>query len=275
MRTIDELVQMNSDTRTAIYGLGTETERFLTDYGSSLRITGLLDGFREDGELYDYPIISFKKAIDEGTKLVIVVARPGSCKAIAKRIGDVCREHGVSLYDVRGKDLLVKQNVSCDYGALKCGSKEKLINKLNQADIVSFDLFDTLIMRKVLTYTDVFELLENWLVEQGIYIPDFARLRLSSEKECSKEFAPSLVDIYEDVLRRVGGSFLSAEELAQMEWELDRSLMIPRISVCEIFKDAIKQGKRVMITSDSYYREDQIKEILSSFQIDTGNTDTQ
>lgn len=268
MNTIDELVQKNSDTRAAIYGLGTETERFLADYGKAITVTGLLDGFCEDGELYGYPIISFKKAIAEGTKLVIVVARPGSCKAIAKRIGDACREHDVSLIDVRGRDLLMKQKVSYDFCDFNGGSKAELTGKIDQADIVSFDLFDTLIMRKVFAYTDLFDVLENKLVQQGVYIPDFAGLRLSSEKECSKECAPGLVDIYEDVLRRAGGSFLSAEELAQMEWELDRSLMIPRLSVCEMFRNTIRQGKRVVITTDSYYPEEQIREILASFRIE-------
>ena len=268
MAKIEEILQQNKECKIALYGLGTETERFLKEYGDGISVVGLLDGFREDGEIYGYPIIPMQEAFDQGIRIVIVIARPGSCKAIAKRIGDACREHEVSLFDVRGRDLLVKQNVSYDFCAFNGESKSELIRKIDQAVIVSFDLFDTLIMRKVLTYTNIFDLLEARLTEQGVYIPDFARLRLSAEKECSKENAPTLVDIYEDVLRRAGGSFLSAEELTQMEWELDRSLMLPRYSVCEVFKNAVRQGKRIMITTDSYYREEQIREILASFQIE-------
>ena len=272
MAKIDEILQQNRDCKIALYGLGTETERFLKEYGDGLSVVGLLDGFREEGEIYGYPIIPMQEAFDQGIHIVIVIARPGSCKAIAKRIGDACQEQGVLLFDVRGRDLLVKQNVSYDFCAFNGESRAELAKKIDQAVIVSFDLFDTLIMRKVLTYTDVFDLLERKLTEQGVYIPDFARLRLSSEKKLSKEYAPMLVDIYEDVLRHAGGSFLSAEELAQMEWEIDRSLMIPRNSVCEIFGNAISQGKRIVITTDSYYREEQIREILASFHIEEYET---
>ena len=92
----------------AVYGLGTETERFLSMYSGLVQVVGLLDGFREDGEIYGYPIIPIQTAIEHGLELIIVVARPGSCKAIAKRIGDMCRENGVALFDVRGKNLLAK-----------------------------------------------------------------------------------------------------------------------------------------------------------------------
>ena len=77
----------------ALYGLGTETERFLVEYGSRLSIAGLLDGFKSDGHLYGYPIIPIENTLSKDVKIIIVIARPGSCKVIAKRIGDFCREH--------------------------------------------------------------------------------------------------------------------------------------------------------------------------------------
>ena len=39
----------------ALYGLGTETERFLAA-NPDVKIVGLLDGFRTDGKMFGYPI---------------------------------------------------------------------------------------------------------------------------------------------------------------------------------------------------------------------------
>ena len=61
-----ELIKQNRNRPICLYGLGTETERFLTDYGRELSVVGLLDGFREEGELYGCPIISLDIAIEKG-----------------------------------------------------------------------------------------------------------------------------------------------------------------------------------------------------------------
>ena len=91
--SIHELIKLYKDNKLALYGLGTETERFIKEYGESLSIIGLLDGYKEDGNIFGYPITSIDKAICEGISLIIVIARPGSCKAITKRIGDICRSN--------------------------------------------------------------------------------------------------------------------------------------------------------------------------------------
>lgn len=267
MVKIEEILEKNKGKKCAVYGLGAETDKFLHKYGEVLNIVGLLDGFRENGEIYGHPIISIQNAVGEEIAFIIVVARPAACKVIAKRIGDICRKNSILLFDVRGKDLLAAQTVSYDFNQINGESKDCLLEKIERADIVSFDLFDTLLMRKTLSYTDLFNLLEKKLAEQGIYIPDFARLRLFSEKELSKGHAPKLVEIYEEVSRRAGGSFLTAEELAEMEWELDCSVLLPRYSVCDIFTEMVHKGKRVVITTDSYYRENQIRQILSMFKL--------
>lgn len=265
---IKEVLEKNKGKKCAVYGLGTETDRFLHEYGEALTIAGLLDGFREDGEIYGHPIISIQNAVGQGIAFIIVVARPASCKAIVKRIGDICRKNRILLFDVRGKDLLLAQTVSYDFNHIDGGSREYLSEKIEKADVVSFDLFDTLLMRKIFSYTDLFDLMERKLKGQGIYIPDFARLRLFSEKELSKDHAPKLVEIYEEVLRRAGGGFITAGELAELEWELDCSVLLPRSSVCSIFTETVHKGKRVVITTDSYYCENQIRQILSMFKLE-------
>ena len=96
----------------------------------------------------------------------------------------------------------------------------------------------------------------------GIVIPDFSKLRLYAEKELSKETAPKLKEIYNYVLKKTGGNFISAEELAAIEFELDLETLIVRSEVCEVYKSVIASEKKVVISTDSYYTLSQIKIIL-------------
>ena len=264
---IKDVLEKYKDEKMALYGLGTETERFINEYGDSVAIVGLLDGFRTEGEIYGYPIIPIKDSLAKGVQLIIVVARPGSCKAIAKRIGAFCSDNNIALFDVRGRDLLAATNVSYDFSGIKGCSRKKLLEMIAKADVVSFDIFDTLITRTVLSYTDIFELLDIHLREKGIIIPDFARLRIHAEKELSKNSAPGIEEIYRFVLKKAGGSFISASELADMEWELDKSTVIERKDVCEIFRTAVSDGKEVVITTDSYYSKRQMEKLLENLDL--------
>lgn len=278
-------------TLVALYGLGTETERFITNYVTqsrqtfndfrqsdsshslnsadslNLSIIGLLDGFRDSGELFGYPIIPISTLASQEVSLIIVIARPGSCKAIAKRIGDFCIENNIALYDVRGRDLLASTSISYEFSGISGASKQELMEAINASDVISFDLFDTLVMRKTVSYTDVFELLDLKLRSYGICIPDFANLRLYVEKEMSKNTAPKLEAIYERVLELVGGSFITASELARHEYELDSSLMTVRRDIRDVFKTAVKLNKKVIVTTDSYYSREQIESILAAFDL--------
>ena len=262
---IDDLLRDNQDKVVSLYGLGTETERFLNEYGNKISIVGLLDGFKSEGEIYGYPIIPVKKLLESGVKLIIVIARPGSCKVIAKRIGDFCRDNNIALFDVRGRNLLDTVSVAYDFKNVDGASEAELMDKASSANVISFDLFDTLVMRKVKSYTDVFDILDHQLCKKGIVIPDFAKRRLFAEKELSKNRSPRLNQIYDVVLKNAGCSFIDAEELAKLEWKLDYSLLVVRESVRKLFASFIAMGKKVVITTDSYYSKEQIAQILDRF----------
>ncbi len=251
----------------ALYGLGTETERVLSELESSYQILGLLDSFQEAGELYGKRIISLNTAIEQGVKLIIVVARPGSCKAIVRRIGDICRENQVALLDIRGKDLLEKNQVAYDFSHIQGVTKAELLEKINHADVISFDLFDTMIMRQTLSSDDVFWHVNCRLLERGIGIADFCKKRLESEKRLSKDTAPSLRDIYADLLAKEDYAFetevITAEKLVELEYNVDLELIVPRREVCDLFREAVADGKVVYVVSDTYYNKKQLATILA------------
>ena len=119
----------NIDGKIAIYGIGKETEKNIPEINEYVEIVGLLDGFRDNGNIYGYNIISLNKAIKIGIKAIIVIARPGSCRAIVTRIKDKCNENNIKIYDVYGNNLLEEKQSKCTLGKLKPYYKKDLMNK--------------------------------------------------------------------------------------------------------------------------------------------------
>lgn len=246
----------------AIYGLSTETEKVIPMLSRSFYIVGLLDGFQKKGEMYGYPIISLIEAVNAGVEQIIVVARPGSCKAIAKRIGSKCREENIELFDIRGKDLLQDNRIVYDFKNVNGYTYSDLLEAIEKIDVVSFDLFDTLVVRNATSYTDVIEIMYFRMIEEGKKIEaGFIEKRIASEKKLSLSGqAPRLQEIYEDFCEDKA----KAEELAELEFSIDMQLLQPRKKMIKAFEGAKCKGKPVYITSDTYYSKEQIRRILDA-----------
>lgn len=263
MADFPSMIQEYSGCRIAVYGLGIETQKTLPQLERIFKIVGLLDGYREEGELYGQPIIPIAKAIEEDVRLILVVARPGSCRAIARRIGSLCAENGIALLDIKGQDLCSRKNAVYDLKGVRGITKKQLFLMIKDKDAVSFDLFDTLLMRQVLFPADVFELIDCKLKKRGVVIKDFCKRRLESEKNLSRYKAPNLTEIYTYMVNAYSVCGIAPEELAAMEWETDRKLMIPRQEMCGFVKEVYGLGKEIYIVTDTYYTRRQIEWLLN------------
>lgn len=267
MSDLSSIFQTYKGCRIAVYGLSVETEKILPKLNGLFQVTGLLDGYRESGSIYGYPILSMNQAIREKIEMILVVARPGSCRVIAKRIGALCRERGIALLDVRGRDLCGLQEAVYDLKQVSGITRKALWEKAVHAEAVSFDLFDTLVTRQVLFPSDVYELVDGRLQKQGICIEDFCGKRMESEKTLSKTEAPTLTEIYIYMINTYGIQGITPEELAGMEWETDLMLLTPRREMCGFFRELCDLGKEVYLVSDTYYTEPQIRQLLERFEI--------
>lgn len=251
-----------SKEKIAVYGLGTETQSELPGLLGQYEVVGLLDSFRTEGEIYGLRVIPVEEAVRLGIRRIIVVARPGSCKAIAKRIGELCRRNEIKLYDIRGKDLLQSPRVVYDFKTIKGYKRTEVIEAIKHAEAVSFDLFDTLIIRNVMYPSDVIDIVAARLKERGIEPGDFSRRRMAAEKELSSGRAPRLTEIYEKVLEDCREITLSASGLARLEYETELSLIEAREAAVNLIQAAKGAGKSVYITTDTYYSGEEIKGIL-------------
>lgn len=262
MSDIRELFSKFKSCKIAVYGLGTETERVLTELDGICRIIGLLDSYQDSGCLYGKPIISLAQAIKEPVSLILVAARPGSCRAIAGKIGAVCRENRIALFDIRGNDLCEEKRIVYDFKHVQGITKQDLMQEIQAHDAVSFDLFDTLIMRRILFPSDIFELVDDRLRQHGILIEDFPARRMAAEKKLSQGRAPKLSEIYAYMKRVYQIPEIEPNQMEVLEWEIDCGLLVPRREVCGLLPDLEAGGKKVYIITDSYYSRRQIEGIL-------------
>lgn len=267
MTDLSKILEPYKEDKIAIYGLGTETERVLNEIGRDFQIVGLLDGYREEGELYHKTIISLQYAVECQVKLILVVARPGSCRAIVKRIGAVCMENKIALIDVRGKNLCDQKQARYQFQGTDGISRAHLREQIDKHDVVSIDLFDTLVMRRTLFPTDIFDIVDCRLKEKGIVITDFSGRRLASEKYLAKSAAPTLVEIYSYMKTAYAITEVTPEELAKLEWQIDCELAVPRREMCSLCEEIYREGKEIYIVSDTYYTKEQLIRLLEKCNI--------
>ena len=244
----DALLQQVAKSRCVlVYGLSDATKAFLQAV-PKLPVAGLLDGFQTAGELYGHQIVALEEAPRLGVDAIVIVARAASVRIIARRIEGYCREHGIHVYDVVGQDLLVRKAEAIANHPYFAVSMEDLRRAIDTHEVISFDIFDTLLQRRVPEPEDVFDLLE---VQCGIR--GFAQARKKAEHALYRNGGnPTIVEIYEALAEAMGWSTEEASEIREAELALERRLLVPRREMTEAVTYAKAQGKTVCLVSDMY-----------------------
>lgn len=252
----------------AVYGLSANTQEFIKKTKEKYIIAGLLDAYRQEGEMYGYKILSLDEVVEMGIKTIVIVARPSSRRIIVNRIKEICIEHAIDLYDVEGRDLLKCLCEDIEKCVDESISKEELLKKIDEYEVISFDIFDTLLVRKTLYPTDVFKLVEYKLIKEYGQGYDYAQVREKVELDLSRENVPTIKDIYMQLQLDIGVDRVIIERMQEMEWEVEKSLLIPRYDMCDVLKYAIENKKRIYLVSDMYYSSEQLEKLLISKDID-------
>lgn len=138
------------------------------------------------------------------------------------------------------------------------------VNKLVAAaidyDVISFDIFDTLVYRKVEQPIDVFNIMS---AEMGMN--DFADIRKKAENTARdmKERATGsreivLRDIYEVLKKR----FNIDNSWMDREIELEINISMPNKHIQQVYETLLKLDKTVVFTTDMYLPLDVIRQIV-------------
>lgn len=132
--------------------------------------------------------------------------------------------------------------------------------------LYSFDLFDTLVTRRVKHPHDVFLCVEatGKVIYRSILfkaIP-FSLLRVLCEKICRKFQRKEDINIYQ-IYNLLGVFILNSKEILNLEIELEYKVLYPIDKNIQLMNSYIESGERVCITSDMYLPKSFIVEILN------------
>lgn len=135
---------------------------------------------------------------------------------------------------------------------------------------VSFDIFDTLLVRPFYTPADLFELLDAQVAELLGTIDriDFRKHRMEAEHIARRRFAgEGREDVTLDEIYQVLGELLDfPRETSELikSWEIEQELRFcrPRKFARELFDLAVSSGKRVVIASDMYLPFEVVEKLL-------------
>ena len=177
---------------------------------------------------------------------------------------DYSKKYGATIYDVNGRNIgkVCLNAMECE----RC-SKEALQKEILNHDYISFDIFDTLLTRKVLVPEDVFEITARRLEESGVIIPDYKNKRKKAQDILGLS-NPDLDEIYKEFKSRYGVTEEVAQQCRNMELEIEAEVLLPRKEVVRLFKECISNGKRVSLVSDMYIPGDVLKMLLKKNDIE-------
>lgn len=141
-------------------------------------------------------------------------------------------------------------------------SVDSFVDQLKEYDVISFDVFDTLIFRPFAQPTDVF-----YLVGEKLGMLDFRRIRMwaewrAREKRHEKEghYEVTFAEIWDKLSYETG---IDPEYGMRLEWETELSLCYANPYMLEVWNRLLEAGNKLIIVSDMYLSRQHISELLT------------
>ena len=136
---------------------------------------------------------------------------------------------------------------------VQTGSLKKLKKLIKNYDVISFDIFDTILLRPYAKPKNVFQHLES------IYnIEEFSKYREKAEEEYSRLHNIKHVN-YDEIYKVLPEKF---QFLKEKEIEIEKDTIYVNKEMLEIFNYTKLLGKKIIFVTDMYFSSNIIKEFL-------------
>lgn len=247
-----------------IYGTGINAQA-VVDNSPDYNIVALMDGEKVGGRIWNLPVISKEELLEYNADFIVIVARPALYSVIYARISKFVETNGIPVYDVEGNSIKEFCYVAQKENNYFNVHKNDLIEKIDEFETVSFDIFDTLIMRKTLYPRDVFEMMSCQL-EDGLPF-DFTSGRIDAERELLHYRVPTINDIYAFLGKQWGLEHRLAEYLKELEIQTEKKVLAVRADMRELFRLCVQKKKKVYLITDMYFTSDILIPIMEDLDI--------
>ena len=130
---------------------------------------------------------------------------------------------------------------------------KKLEQQIAKHHIISFDIFDTLLIRPYVNPTDLFYHIENLFEIDG-----FAEARIATEhfvRTVTSKKDVSLTEIYDAMLPKY-------QKYKTVELKMEKAVLRAHPLMYKYYKKAVEQGKKIIIVSDMYLPSEFLKTVL-------------
>ncbi|MFT8351719.1 HAD-IA family hydrolase [Clostridium saccharoperbutylacetonicum] len=152
--------------------------------------------------------------------------------------------------------------------------------KMNKYKYISFDIFDTLLLRTVEKPEDIFlklgeEAIKNKYVRSNLTSFEFKQIRILSEKAAFEKKRESLkqtrldnevnlIDIYNEMPETIG----NIQEIIKLEVEVEKKHTYLNLVMYDFLKYLKISGKKIFLISNMYLSKDIVRDILISNKFD-------
>jgi HAD superfamily hydrolase (TIGR01549 family) len=160
---------------------------------------------------------------------------------------------------IYNKQVTAKLRKQVLYNQITAQHKNKILEEIIEIhDIISFDIFDTLLIRPFMKPADVFMYIESKLSNDiGFY-----KARILAEEVARKKIADkgkreeiTFDEIYDNIA-------ICFKKYKQVELDIEAQTIQPNLKMRELFNYAKSKGKIVIIVSDMYLPKSFVEKIL-------------
>ncbi len=141
------------------------------------------------------------------------------------------------------------------------------INMLLQYDIISFDIFDTLVTRGIYTPDDIFKVIDKkingkYKIKDGKYYELRKKAELNVRKRKNFIGDCTINEIYEEFQNLAKITKKESLEIMQLEIETDTDFIFPRKESLELYNRILSNNREIVLLSDMYYTKNILTKIL-------------
>lgn len=132
---------------------------------------------------------------------------------------------------------------------------EQIKNKIDSHQVISFDIFDTLLLRPYVKPTDLFAHIEAIFGAKG-----YTEARIKAETAARHRHRNHEEITFDEIYDEISDTF---KALKSKELEFEAQVLQPNFEMQEVFEYAKNKGKTVVIVSDMYLPSEFLAKVLA------------
>ena len=142
-------------------------------------------------------------------------------------------------------------------------SKESLCKKLLKYDVISFDIFDTLITRRIYKPEDIYSFIGNELNDVKLK-ESLVDMRRKSEAFANKvkQHDVNIDEIYSSMMELYEYNENDINRIKNLEIEFEKKFTVPRKDMLYVLEYLVNHNKKVILTSDMYLNQSIVEDLL-------------